>query len=343
MVGIKDVAEAAGVSIATVSRVLGNQVNVSPAVRERVMSAVEQLAYRPNQVARKLRSHQSRTIGLIVSDIRNSFFTAVSRAVEDAAYEKGYSVLLCNADENPEKEALYLNLMQDENVAGVIFSPTRQTLAQFKDLKLGFPNVIIDRTIKNYNVDNVLLDNVSAAYQLTTHLLENGYRRIGAIFDPVSTTSLERQQGYEEALQAYGLKVLPELIRVVAPQFEAAHAAARQLLSLPQPCEAILTCNSLFGGATLTAIRELNLAIPDQVALVSFDDATWTTLVQPAITVIAQPTSEIGRMATQLLLQRLSEPGRPTRKVILHGELIVRASSARRSSTQLDLPTLSPV
>src|SRR5579884_758638 len=122
MVSIKDVAKAAGVSTATVSRVLSNGNHVRPEVRKKVMEAVERLGYRPNLVARSLRSQQSNTIGLIVSDIRNPFFTSLSRAVEDTAYEQGYTVFLCNTDENPEKETIYLNLMRDESVAGVIFS-----------------------------------------------------------------------------------------------------------------------------------------------------------------------------------------------------------------------------
>src|SRR5213083_1953853 len=133
MASIKDVAKAAGVSTATVSRVLSNGLHVRPEVRARVMAAVERLGYRPNLVARSLRSQQSNTLGLIVSDIRNPFFTSISRAVEDVAYEQGFSLVLCNTDENPEKEAIYLNLMQDENVAGVIFSLTRHAAANFTD------------------------------------------------------------------------------------------------------------------------------------------------------------------------------------------------------------------
>ncbi len=183
---IKAVAEAAGVSTATVSRVLANKPHVRPDLRERVLAAVAQLNYRPNLVARNLRSHQSSTIGLIVSDIRNPYFTDISRAVEDAAHEQGYSVFLCNTDENPEKERLYLNLMRDENVAGVIFSPTRQTAAQFAALELEFPTVVVDRAVPNYDVDQVLIDNTAAAYRLTTHLIEQGYRRIAGVFGEAS-------------------------------------------------------------------------------------------------------------------------------------------------------------
>src|SRR5579864_8458964 len=146
MVSIKEVAQAAGVSTATVSRVLaGGPQHVRPAVRERVQAAVARLDYRPNLVARSLRAQQSNTIGLIVSDIRNPFFTAISRAVEDTAYEQGFSVLLCNTDEDPEKEAIYLHLMRDEGVAGVIFSPTRQAVTNFSASNLDFPTVVVDR------------------------------------------------------------------------------------------------------------------------------------------------------------------------------------------------------
>src|SRR5579883_500824 len=153
MVSIKDVAKAAGVSTATVSRVLSNGNHVRPEVRKKVMEAVERLGYRPNLVARSLRSQQSNTIGLIVSDIRNPFFTSLSRAVEDTAYEQGYTVFLCNTDENPEKETIYLNLMRDESVAGVIFSPTRQTASNFSAAKLSFPVVIVDRAVPHGDVD----------------------------------------------------------------------------------------------------------------------------------------------------------------------------------------------
>src|SRR5437763_1920415 len=186
MVSIKDVAEAAGVSTATVSRVLSNGLHVRPEVRERVIAAVERLGYRPNLVARSLRSQQSSTIGPIVSDISNPFFTAISRTAEDTAYEQGFSVLLCNTDENPEKEAIYLNLMHDTAVAGAIMSPTRQTIASFADSNLPFPIVVVDRSISNGDVDAVLLDNVDAAYRLITHLIERSYRRIAALCREIS-------------------------------------------------------------------------------------------------------------------------------------------------------------
>jgi LacI family transcriptional regulator, fructose operon transcriptional repressor len=330
MVSIKDVAEAAGVSTATVSRVLSNGLHVRPEVRKRVIAAVERLEYRPNLVARSLRSQQSSTIGLIVSDIRNPFFTSISRAVEDTAYEQGFSVFLCNTDENPEKEAIYLNLMRDENVAGVIFSPTRQTLVSFTAANLNFPLVVIDRSIPNGDVDVVLLDNVDAAYRLTTHLIENGYSRIAALCGETSTTGQERRLGYEKALRAHGLSPAPELVKYVQPKIEVGYAAALKMLALEYPLDAILTTNSLLGAGVLQAIRERDLTIPDDITLVTFDDTTWASLVQPPITLIAQPTYEIGKTATELLLQRVADPDRPTRQVILKGQLLARGSSIPR-------------
>ncbi|HLJ32782.1 MAG TPA: LacI family DNA-binding transcriptional regulator [Ktedonobacteraceae bacterium] len=329
MVSIKDVAEAAGVSTATVSRVLTNGLHVRPEVRERVLAAVERLGYRPNLVARSLRSQQSTTLGLIVSDIRNPFFTAISRAVEDTAYEQGYSIMLCNTDENPEKETIYLNLMQDTGIAGVIISPTRQNDAIFTGPNFPLPIVVVDRPIVNGDIDAVLLDNVAAAYRLTTHLIEQGYQRIGILSSEMSTGQ-ERQLGYEKALRAHGFTLQTEYMKNIAPKVEAGYEATLKLLDTVVPPDALFTINSLLAAGALQAIRERNLTIPDDIALVTFDETTWASLVQPAITLIAQPTYEIGKTATELLLQRIADPGRPTRRVILTGQLLVRGSSTRR-------------
>src|SRR5712692_6925182 len=230
MVSIKEVAEAAGVSTATVSRVLSNGLHVRPEVRAHVMATVERLGYRPNLVARSLHSQQSNTLGLIVSDIRNPFFTSISRAVEDTAYEQGFSVFLCNTDENPEKERIYLNLMQDEGVAGVIFSPTQPTLAAFSTSNLTFPLVVVDRSVTDGDIDVVLLDNVDAGYRLTTHLIENGYQRIAAICGVTSTTGPERRAGYEKALRAHGLVPPAEQVKYTQPKMEACYAAALKMI-----------------------------------------------------------------------------------------------------------------
>jgi LacI family fructose operon transcriptional repressor len=327
MISIKEVADAAGVSTATVSRVLADKPHVRPEIRERVLAVVERLNYRPNRVARSLRVQQSNTIGLIVADIQNPFFTSVSRAVEDMAYEQGLSVFLCNTDENPDKETMYLDLMRDENVAGVILAPTRQAADSFADrVRLDVPTVIIDRRVRGVEVDSILIDNVEAASKITEHLLDDGHRRIGALFGVGSTTGRERHEGFMQAFQKRDLKPVLELVNYVEAREEEGYKATRRLLSLSEPPEAILISNGLLAVGAFRAIRESKLSIPDQIAFASFDETTWTVLVEPAITVIEQPTYEICQTSADLLLKRLEEPTRPTREVTLKGKLIIRQS-----------------
>ncbi len=332
MTSIKEVAEAAGVSTATVSRVLSNKPHVRPELREKVLEAVEKLGYRPNLVARTLRSQRSNAIGLIVSDIRNPYFTAISRAVEDIAYDQGYQVVFCNSDEDPEKEADYLDLMRDQNIAGVIFSPTRQIAENLDAVSINFPMVVVDRTIQptELDVDVVRIDNVDAGYRLTQHLIENGYRNILGLFGEASTTGRERCIGYSKSLQESDISVRAQF---VPPRIEAGYITAIEALSSDDPPDAILTTNSLLLAGALKAIQELEMKIPDEVGLVGFDRTTWSTLVQPAITLIEQPTTEIGRSAAELLLKRIADPKRPAREIILQGKLVIGGSSARRLGT----------
>lgn len=329
MASIKDVAKKAGVSTATVSRALSNKPYVRPEVRARVMAAAQELGYRPQLLERGERSRHSLVIGLIVSDIRNPFFTAVSRAVENAARENGYSIFLGNAEENPEREAHYLNLLRDEGVAGLIFAPTPTTAVHLADLELPCPTVIVDQAVQADNVDVVLIDNVAAALRLTIHLLDNGYRRIGGLFGQASATGRLRCQGMEEALAAADLLPDDSLIRFVPPHIETGQEAARALLAQERRPDALLTSNNLLMAGALLAIREHGLTIPDDIALVGFDDTVWSRLVQPPITLIAQPTEDIGRTAVNLLLQRIADPERPSRQVMLQGQLLVRGSSSR--------------
>ena len=327
MVKIKDVADAAGVSTATVSRVLANKPHVSQEVKARVMKVVRKLNYRPNRVARSLRSQKSTIIGLIVSDIENPFFQQVGRAVEDAAHELGYSVLLCNNDEDPDKEQRYLHLISDENLAGIILSPTRQTADNFlATSELNIPMVVIDRRVRNAEVDNIVIDNVQAAHTITTHLIEHGHRRIGAIFGIGSTTGRERREGFVKALKEHDLQPSTDLVRYANPREDDGFNTTLKLLQLPEPPEAILTSNSLLAAGALRALRESKKAIPEEVAFASFDETTWSKLVVPALTVIKQPTYEIGRTATELLINRIQDPTRSTREVTLKSKLIVRQS-----------------
>ncbi len=333
MVKIKDVADAAGVSTATVSRVLANKPHVRPEVQERVMQIVRKLNYRPNRVAQNLRSNVSKIIALVVADIENPFFQRVSRAVDDAAYEHGYIVMLCNTDENPVKEESCLNLLRDENVAGVILSPTQRVLENFSEIPaLDMPTVIIDRHAGNLDVDNVLIDNVQAAHTLTSHLIEHGHKRIGGVFGGNSITGSQRHEGFMRALRDHNMKAVSELIKFVSPREEDGFNTTQKLLEMEDRPDAILTSNSLLAAGVLLAIRECKLRIPEEIAFASFDDTTCAQLLEPAITVIEQPTYEIGRTAAELLIKRIMDPTRSIREVVLKTKLLVRQSCGCQNS-----------
>ena len=325
---IKDVAAAAGVSVATVSRALGSG-PVSAALRQRVEEAAKQLGYRPNLSARRLRSQHTQTVGLIVSDIRNPFFTAVSRAVEDAAYQAGMRVILCNTDENPDKEAMYLRLMEEERVSGVIFSPTRDTARRLRPDAYDFPVVMIDRAGPAGQADAVVLDNRLAARQLVEHLVAQGYRHIGGLFGNTSSTGAERHAGFEAALAAHGLAGAG---RFIAPTAEAAEAVVTQWLAEEQRPDALIASNGLLLLGALRALQRAGLSSPHDLALAGFDNEVWTGLVGNGLTVIEQPVYEIGRTAMEMLLSRLDDPGLSIRSVVLAGRLLVRGSTSPHPS-----------
>jgi LacI family fructose operon transcriptional repressor len=300
-------------------------------VRERVLAAAKALNYQPNRVARSLRSQQSSIIGLIVADIQNPFFTAVCRAVEDLAHEQGMTIFLCNSDENPDKETMYLNHMRSENVSGIIFSPTRETADNFAErVDRSQPMVVIDRRVQGVDIDSVTIDNVASAYQLTKHLIGDGHKRIGAMFGIGSTTGRERREGFMQAMREHNLPTPPEQTRFLEAREAEGYKESLRLLQLPERPEAIMTSNGLLATGAFRAIRELGLKLPDEVAFASFDDTPWTTLVEPQVTVIQQPTYEIGKTATSLLLERLKDPSRPFRAVVLKSKLVVRQSCGCR-------------
>lgn len=322
-VGIKDVARVAGVSPATVSRVLGNG-PVSGDLRVRVEEALRSTGYRPNLSARRLRSRESRTIGLIVADIRNPFFTALSRAVEDAAYGAGMRVILCNTDENPEREAMYLRFMQEERITGVIYVPTRATAETLHRLRFEFPVVLVDRSGPPDRYDAVVIDNRAAAAELVGHLAARGRRRIAGFFGNTSLTAVERREGYLAAIAAHGLTAEAH---VIPPTAEAAATALAARLREDSPPDAWIASNSLILLGLLTALRDAGLRVPEDVAVAGFDNEAWTGLVGPGLTVIEQPVAEIGRTAMDLLFERLKRPEMPPRRVVLSGRMVMRGST----------------
>jgi len=326
MARISDVAKHAGVSVATVSRVLSGQTGVSSTARERVLASVKSLDYHPDLAARRLRSRRTDTLGLVVADIRNPYFTEVSRAIEDVAYARGLRILLCNSDEDPDKERFYLDMLRDENVAGVILSPTLALLEHFRPADYAFPIVLIDRCTPATQADAVVLDNQDAAHRLMQHLIERGCRRITLFHGASSATALQRLEGCREALRTVGLEAVTHAI---SPTPAAARTALLDSLRTDPMPDAVVASNGLILLGLAEALRESALDCPDSLALAGFDDMPWTRIMTPAITVVAQPTAEIGRTAIEQLLARINAPTLALRHVVLRGELLVRGSTQR--------------
>ncbi|HBY92559.1 MAG: LacI family transcriptional regulator [Ardenticatenaceae bacterium] len=334
MATVKDVARRAGVSTATVSRVLNNKGQVSATARAKVLAAVEALNFKPSRVARNLRVRRTQLIGLIISDIQNPFFAWVTRGVEDAAYQNGYSLILCNSNEDPTRERMYLEVMHAEEVAGVILATTQDT-GHDRTLLCGpIPTVAVDRTIDDLEIDTVVVDNVRGAYEAVAHLLRSGHRRIGLIAGPPRlSTARERQQGYEQAHNDFDIPVDPALVRHGNFKQDSGYEHVRDLLTHPKQPTALFVANNLMTLGALNAIHELGLRIPDEVAIVGFDDMPWAMSLNPPLTVVAQPHYELGRAAADLLLRRLTDREASAIHVCLPPTLIIRESSCAQVKT----------
>lgn len=339
MTTIIDVARAVGVSTATVSRVLNNHPGVDPRLAATVRKAMKDLGYRPSRVARSLRTRQSQVWALIISDIGNPFFTDMVRGIEDVAYAAGYSLILCNAEEDPAKEASYLELAIAENVAGVILMPTG-TQTDLDPLgSFGIPVVLADRTLASQAADGVAIDNSAAAAQAVGHLIAGGYRRIACITGPLSTTTGgQRYAGYLEALQAGGIAVDEALVRVSDFKEEGGRLAMTDLARLPEPPDAVFVANNVMTVGALHGIAEAGLTIPDDIAIVGFDEMSWSDLLRPRLTTVAQPSYDIGMEAGRLLRSRLEGYVGAARMVTLSATLLIRESSAPKARASAAQP-----
>ena len=327
---LHEVARRAAVSVATVSRVINAPDKVSPATRHRVEQAIEELGYRPSRVARRLRLRHGRAhmVGLIIPDIQNPFYSDIVRGVEDVAYERDYAVILCNSDENREREEFYLNVLVAESADGVILPPIRgdeKTTARLSSLPL--PVVCLDRRLSRLAVDTVVVDNRQGAYDATTHLLALGHRRIGFLGGPLGHSSFrERREGYTAALEAHRVPWDERLVSSGEPRQEDGRRMAETLLGLEEPPTAIFAASNLITLGALEVIRDRRLAVPDHVAVVGFDDAPWAGLLACPLTTVSQPSYDMGRRAAELLFDRLDLPARAPALVVLAPKLVVRES-----------------
>ncbi|HEU4741721.1 MAG TPA: LacI family DNA-binding transcriptional regulator [Meiothermus sp.] len=331
MKNLEDVAKLAKVSTATVSRALSRPDMVAEETRKRILEAVEELGYQPNQLARSLRQRGSRAIGLIVTDILNPFHATLAKGVQDAAEENGYTVFLFNSDEDPHRERRALESLRGHLPQGLIIVPTPRTRENLK-LVPNLPVIELDRSSGRENAHTVMVDNVGGARMAVAHLAALGHKRIGMIVGRLDiTTAIERFQGYREALAAAGLPFRENLVLPGNHREEDGRVAATALLSRPadeRPTALFVGNNEMTVGAVMAA-RALGLRIPEELSIVGFDDSRWATVMQPTLTVVAQPVYDLGFLAGQTLfsLLRRGQTGSPT-NIRLNTRLIVRDSTA---------------
>ncbi len=330
---IKDVAERAGVSPATVSRVLnGQQHHIRPETRKRVLQAVQELGYLPDRRAQALRRRWTGVVGVITPDISNPFFSLLVQGLEHEARAHGYSVLICDSQNTPEGEDHAVETLLRERVDGVIVTSVRADNTKLLNfLRKGIALVVADRPLAHLDVPTVTVDSVRDGYRLTRHLLELGYRNIAFIQGPGDVaTAVGRLEGYKKALQEWGLKPPERGLEPGDYTFEGGYKAAKRLLRRGQ-FDAIIAANDLMAIGTLYALRERGIAVPEEIGLAGFDDIPMASWVHPRLTTIAIPAYKIGREAMKLLTYGLHGKPLPTKLKLLPTRLI-RGHSCKAQS-----------
>lgn len=307
---IKDIAKAAGVSIATVSRAINGNYPVSRDARDRIENAVRELNYKPNTIARSLKNDCTHTIGLLVPDIANPFFMNIAKAVENEVSKNGYNIIVCSTEENEDKEINYLHMLLGKRIDGLLLSTSGQSDKLVQEIKsVDIPLILIDRSIKGLEFDTITDDNVEGAYLLTKYLIGLGHVNIALIDGPDSiSTGSDRLAGYLKAYGNAGLKVRHNLIYNGSYTQEYGYKTAIKLLKQDKGITAIFAANNLIAKGVLIAAREMGKSIPDDFSLVCFGDDEFSKLIVPSVTCIIQDPLKIGAKAGKLIQERINSP-----------------------------------
>jgi LacI family transcriptional regulator len=331
-VTIKEIAKVAGVSPTAVSLVVNGKAGVSQETRERVLMIIEKLNYLPNAIAKSLARRKTKTIGLIISDITDPFYAEFSRGVEDVAFREGFSTILCNSDNQQEKEELYLGLLLENQVAGLILTPTSNTPgAKFLYAEKCLPLVIADRKINGSGILCVTSQNSEGAYEATKHLVELGHERIACICLPREwSTSVERVNGYRQALIDSSFEVDENLILFSNGRLDGGRSCTEKLLQMREPPTALFVTSDIVAFGAVEAITDSGLSVPGDISVVGFDNIEFAEYFRVPLTTVDQPKYEMGFSACRALLERIG--GVSTKQTIeLETRLIVRHSSGKRA------------
>jgi LacI family transcriptional regulator len=347
---VAEVAALAGVGKATAARTLGNYGSVSPAARARVMAAAEKLRYRPNNLARSMTTGRTQTIGVVVADIGNPFFGGVMRGITDRCEEDGYAAIVLSTDETLEEEKAAVSVLMRQKVDGLIVASAAVTAADAGHLQdataRGIPVVLMDRLIEGIDLPAVIVDNREAIRNATRFLLREGHDRIAFAWGPVAekpSTSVEdvlalserdiwsateRLHGYLEALDGAGIPFDPALVTGCELTVEDTAIAVRDMLTLPEPPTAILTTETNAMVGALQAIRQSGLSYPRDVSLIGFDDNSWSSVMDPPLTMIAQPMTHLGETAAEQLMAIIAGTAEPAHTELMRTEFRERRSTA---------------
>ena len=332
---VRAVAKLAGVSPMTVSRVLNTPERVAEDTRQKVLRAIAELDYVPNRLARGLTSSHTSTLGLVVPDVMNPFFTLVLRGAEAAARRAGYRLLVCDSENDPRREHEYLEDLVSYRVDGLLVAPARESskAGLLPLLRRGYPFVLIDRSISDLDCDLVQSDNVAGARRLTEHLIAVGHRRIAHLVDSDDTsTGRERLQGYREALQAVGIEPSDSLLFHTSVDRIGGYRAVQSMLARQPWPTAIFAVNNMTAVGAMEALRERGLGVPGDIGLVCFDDVEHLAVLSPFLTVMDQPAETFGTLAARMLVERVEgKAGSIGRRIVLQSQLIVRESCCVRT------------
>ena len=329
---MRDVARLAGVSTSTVSAVLNGTVPVSPARKKRVMEAMAALDYHPDAIARSLKTGKTNVIGIVVPDITNAFYPEVVRGAEAAAQRAGYSVLLCDSNEDPQIEAQHLAALFSRRVEGVLMACCANSTAYDTMIRRRFPMVFVDRLPAAASEGTVSSDNIGAGYQAAKHLIGLGHKRIAMVAGHLGLSPhRDRLEGFRKAMQESHLPILDEYLLCDDVQIENGVDAGHRLLSLPTPPTAIMVSNNKLMLGILQALDEKNIRVPEQLSVIGFDDYIWNRYFSPSLTAVAQSTHEMGQQAFDLLIRiinRQPDDKQAVKNIRLSTELRVRNSTA---------------
>ncbi len=326
---IKDIALHANVSTATVSHVINNTRFVEKETKDRVLKAIEKLDYRPNILAQGLKGKGTKTIGIIIADIRESFFASIVKAVELCLRKEKFSLILCDSEDTVRQEKIHLDLLLQKGVEGVIFAPINMHETYSSLQTSHVPVVQIDRKTYGIKSDYIGIDNLQSARIATEHLCEHGYTRIGFIgYEATVYTMKKRMEGYEDALSQRNI-FDEHRIKIVSYSDKAMKESIKDWI-LKGNIDAVLCAVDEICFPTLEAIEELGLRIPDDIGLISFDDSKWLKYLKTPITVVRQPLEKMGRTAAETLITRIQHPSKSDYlNIQFETELIIRGSCGR--------------